>query len=242
MPPTPLSKTRYRLLLAVTLGLGILLLLVCFFWVQSFFSSQKISLLRSTTSPIQSPTPQAQIQMQLLELNTSGGGLLITTESTHTTLPYDSVFKASSTLPRTIWIRTWERSDWHTQIRPFVQNPLQPHFVTQQTMLNRCGFSYAFSRISLAFGPSPSAKSRTIASMPFWALALAFAIPFIICLYRLSKHRHIARRISQNRCIACGYDLRHSPTACPECGAKTISPPQSQTAPPPQSPAPPSTG
>ena len=51
--------------------------------------------------------------------------------------------------------------------------------------------------------------------VPFWSLTLATAVLPLIVFARSKVRR---RRRSKHACVECGYDLRGSPGACPECG------------------------
>lgn len=53
--------------------------------------------------------------------------------------------------------------------------------------------------------------------VPFWIPAAAFALPPASRLF-LRFRRRGRRRTSTTFCPTCGYDLRASPTRCPECG------------------------
>jgi hypothetical protein len=59
---------------------------------------------------------------------------------------------------------------------------------------------------------------RWTVAIPFWCLALAFALPPLgweLLRRRARRNRRIGR------CPRCGYDLRATPDRCPECGAVT---------------------
>ncbi len=53
-------------------------------------------------------------------------------------------------------------------------------------------------------------------TLPIWLPLLLLATPPFL-LFR-AVYRNYSRR-RDNRCLLCGYDLRESPTLCPECGA-----------------------
>ena len=56
---------------------------------------------------------------------------------------------------------------------------------------------------------------------PIWFLTLKFAL---LPAYWLLTYRKRGRqdRIKHGLCPTCGYDLRASPDACPECGAVAV--------------------
>ena len=53
---------------------------------------------------------------------------------------------------------------------------------------------------------------------PYWSLALLTAPLPLLRLRAILLHRRRSRRITQNLCSSCGYDLRASTEKCPECG------------------------
>jgi hypothetical protein len=53
--------------------------------------------------------------------------------------------------------------------------------------------------------------------IPCWILLLLAAPYPIYRLFNISSDRD-RRRFASGQCVACGYDLRHTPDRCPECG------------------------
>jgi len=72
-------------------------------------------------------------------------------------------------------------------------------------------------------GPvTPGAATSTVTGIPLWAVALLTAIAPVTWLARRPARRR-RQRLAIGLCASCGYDLRATPDACPECG--TITPP-----------------
>lgn len=87
--------------------------------------------------------------------------------------------------------------------------------------LQRIGFT------ARSVGPSPArgvllrpgeanpTLTFTELMVPYWFLVLVFGFPAAWLIMPEKRSRRWAR---QGRCTRCGYDLRHSPDRCPECG------------------------
>jgi hypothetical protein len=61
--------------------------------------------------------------------------------------------------------------------------------------------------------------------LPLWFLAIAFAVMPGVAVRRVRREVRAERRRAENRCVACGYDLRGSPGPCPECGTSAAQAP-----------------
>lgn len=70
------------------------------------------------------------------------------------------------------------------------------------------------------FGQMERAPGRFFVRLilPYWLLAVLFAIGPTICGVRAWRRRKANRREAEGLCKSCGYDLRATPDRCPECG------------------------
>jgi hypothetical protein len=66
---------------------------------------------------------------------------------------------------------------------------------------------------------TPILESRTWV-VPYWSLVAATGwVPAIALFRRWGRSRRRRQWAAANCCRACGYDLRATPSFCPECGA-----------------------
>jgi hypothetical protein len=56
--------------------------------------------------------------------------------------------------------------------------------------------------------------------LPWWLFAAVGAVLPAIGMVRWRRGHRARRRAARGLCVACGYDLRASAGACPECGAE----------------------
>ncbi len=86
----------------------------------------------------------------------------------------------------------------------------------------RVDFGYADSEFGPSSGPVPMtpALRHWGAEVPILALPVIGSLPSaaVACTAGLTRLRSRAR-YRRGRCVRCGYDRRHSPDRCPECGA-----------------------
>ena len=60
--------------------------------------------------------------------------------------------------------------------------------------------------------------------IPLWVPAVFLAFQPGLWTFRRVRHRHLRNKRPPNTCRSCGYDLRASPSRCPECGAAAGTP------------------
>lgn len=82
----------------------------------------------------------------------------------------------------------------------------------------RLGFGYAATHGPI--GPGQSSR-ETVVSIPYWALVAGLALPTGLALRSVLHARRARTRVRRGHCPGCGYDLRETPHACPECGRLT---------------------
>ena len=75
--------------------------------------------------------------------------------------------------------------------------------------------------VRFAKGAGPAGSWKAMA-MSYHPIAILLLLPAV---RTLADRRRRRRRLEQGRCMQCGYDLRHSPDRCPECGARALAPP-----------------
>jgi hypothetical protein len=86
----------------------------------------------------------------------------------------------------------------------------QMSVVIGPTLMNRCGFGLRLEHDGEA--------SFTRMMIPFWFLFILTAIlPFGWIVFYFKRRARLIR-IVKGLCEKCGYDLRATPNACPECG------------------------
>jgi hypothetical protein len=78
-------------------------------------------------------------------------------------------------------------------------------------------YQKSFERLGMGFAINHGEYGidyRSIFS-PHWLLVVVFGVPPAWCLRRYAQQR---RRLMNDVCAKCGYDLRATPDRCPECG------------------------
>jgi hypothetical protein len=68
---------------------------------------------------------------------------------------------------------------------------------------------------------NPNAARSFVMLFPYWLLFVLAASWPAVSLWRRGRAQRLAAWRRRNRlCVACGYDVRASTDACPECGAR----------------------
>ena len=93
----------------------------------------------------------------------------------------------------------------------------------RQSLPHRLRFGYVALEIAADAQLAPyfaPAKTIRILSTPIWFVVLATAaLPTLWVGQCVATRRRLRSWRARGLCAACGYDLRGSPSQCPECGA-----------------------
>jgi hypothetical protein len=81
---------------------------------------------------------------------------------------------------------------------------------------NRIGLAARGVQAGLLVGALVLAlRGNPLAGLGLLVASIFIGVPYVVRRYRGDRR---ATRIATGRCISCGYDLRSSNGACPECG------------------------
>ena len=71
-----------------------------------------------------------------------------------------------------------------------------------------------YARRVLGFGGGRTPSGGRFVSVPFWFIAVMFALPAVVMV----RGEWRRRKVRPGLCPGCGYDVRATPERCPECG------------------------
>ena len=83
--------------------------------------------------------------------------------------------------------------------------------------LGFAGFD-GYDDLSAITSTDPIVRYRSLV-IPYWFLAIAFSLPLIRGISSALQARRRLKRSASGLCSSCGYNLRATPHACPECGS-----------------------
>jgi hypothetical protein len=82
----------------------------------------------------------------------------------------------------------------------------------RDTWWNRCGLYWIHVHPR---NPTPGSRDLRSIGTPHWLPALVLSL---LPLFRLIRHLRRRSLLLPGHCLHCGYDLRATPSRCPECG------------------------
>jgi hypothetical protein len=107
-------------------------------------------------------------------------------------------------------------SSWPTP-QPAPDDPAYRRWMESTGRTHHLGsFSYTHDWLAPLIGNQNNWAYTQQIKIPAWSIV---ALTAILPAIWLSRHRRASHRRRNNKCPTCGYDLRATPTRCPECGA-----------------------
>ncbi|HEY2588940.1 MAG TPA: hypothetical protein VGI81_24565 [Tepidisphaeraceae bacterium] len=158
------------------------------------------------TDDVTVTTSTPKVDKRSTVIVSSFGGRLILEWDTDAFVPSRAEHDAAAAAPAT---QSWE---YHT--RPVSQAEVDPAIVRQ--------FDFKY-RSDTTFVPRigsfpPSRLTQRAFDVPYWTIMCAAFIPVGAAVMFLLRRWARRRKLKSGHCPQCGYDLRATPTRCPECG------------------------
>ena len=107
---------------------------------------------------------------------------------------------------RPLAMEFWPGSTFATRAHELFRDVINP--ARQRQGREWLGFGYVEGR-------TPSIPTVRIVVIPLWFIVVVTGAVPATWLVRAARRR---RRVRENQCLNCGYDLRASAGRCPECG------------------------
>ena len=124
------------------------------------------------------------------------------------------VLEVLSVDPEPVAGRPWYRAEVHARALYDAWGPYSNAWRQSGRYPALAGFRAGRHGVGAA---SPGGRSHWVI-LPFWPLALVSAPLPAVWLRRHLTALRARRRRARGLCASCGYDMRSSPSRCPECG------------------------
>ncbi len=203
-------RRKYKLLFTLTLLLAALLICLAYAWVRSYSTATFTTVRHATSLPAGAGYLPGKPFIPLTDC------IQFTTQSTAGALDINFRYGTDQNFP----------PGWSAAVT--YASPEYPRGPSPRSFMNHLGFgffAFPFDVRTLYshthFAPNFPSNKINILWLPWWFPALLLTLATLASAH-LTRKQH--RRLTQNLCPACGYDLRQSPTACPECDTKPLSP------------------